>query len=123
MESFSRPLHRRKLSSANGFSFSAKQHPYDGVLTGSQPKYGAPVLPSGVPDYSEIFGGSRGSSIPVLDLSGIDDDATVTDDSRSSDKLDYSNIFGGFSEEVVAVPYEELFSRGKRGKRSSAKSR
>ncbi|XP_055835428.1 auxilin-like protein 1 [Solanum dulcamara] len=123
MESFSRPLHRRKLSSANGLSFSAKQHPYDGVLTGSQPKFGAPVLPSLAPDYSEIFGGSRGTSIPVLDLSGIDGDATVTEDSRSSEKLDYSNIFGGFSEEDVAVPCEELFSRGKRGKRSSAKSR
>uniref|UniRef100_A0A0V0IZY2 Putative ovule protein n=1 Tax=Solanum chacoense TaxID=4108 RepID=A0A0V0IZY2_SOLCH len=119
------PLHRRKLSNANGLSFSAKQHPYDGVLTGAQSKFGAPVLPSGAPDYSEIFGGSRGSSIPVLDLSGIDgdDDATVTDDGRSSDKLDYSNIFGGFSREDMAVRNEELFSRGKRGKRSSAKSR
>ncbi|MCD7458291.1 hypothetical protein HAX54_037791 [Datura stramonium] len=122
MESLSRPLHRRKLSSANGFSFSAKQHPYDGVLTGSQPKFGAPGFPSGAPDYSEIFGVPRVSSIPVLDLSGLDD-ATVSDDCRSSSKLDYSNIFGGFSEEDIAVPYEELFSRAKRGKRSSAKSR
>lgn len=116
------PLHRRKLSNANGLSFSAKQHPYDGVLTGTQAKFGAPVLPSGAPDYSEIFGGSRDSSIPVLDLSGIDD-AAVSDDGRSSDKLDYSNIFGGLSREDMAVRYEELFSRGKRGKRSSAKSR
>uniref|UniRef100_A0A0V0IZN7 Putative ovule protein n=1 Tax=Solanum chacoense TaxID=4108 RepID=A0A0V0IZN7_SOLCH len=116
------PLHRRKLSNANGLSFSAKQHPYDGVLTGAQSKFGAPVLPSGAPDYSEIFGGSRDSSIPVLDLSGIDD-AAVSDDGRSSDKLDYSNIFGGFSREDMAVRNEELFSRGKRGKRSSAKSR
>lgn len=123
MESVSRPLHRRKLSSTNGFSFSAKQHPYDGVLTGSQPKFGAPVLPSGAPDYSEIFAGSRGSSIPVLDLSALDDGTTGSDDGRSTEKLDYSNIFGGFSEEGIAVPYEELFSRGKRGKRSSAKSR
>ncbi|KAH0660889.1 hypothetical protein KY290_029620 [Solanum tuberosum] len=116
------PLHRRKLSNANGLSFSAKQHPYDGVLTGAQSKFGAPVLPSGAPDYSEIFGGSRDSSIPVLDLSGIDD-AAVSDDGRSSDKLDYSNIFGGFSREDMAVRNEELFSKGKRGKRSSAKSR
>ncbi|KAJ8555567.1 hypothetical protein K7X08_013063 [Anisodus acutangulus] len=116
MESLSRPLHRRKLSSTNGFSFSSKQHPYDDVFTGShQPKFGAP-------DYSEIFGVSRGSSIPVLDLSSLDDDATVTD--SSSSKLDYSNIFGCFDEENdIAVPYDELFSKAKRGKRSSSKSR
>ncbi|KAJ8540977.1 hypothetical protein K7X08_001793 [Anisodus acutangulus] len=122
MESLSRPLHRRKLSSTNGFSFSAKQHPYDDVFTGSQqPKFGAPVFPSGAPDYSEIFGVSRGSSIPVVDLSSLDDDATVSD--SSSSKLDYSNIFGGFNEEDIAVPYEELFSKAKRGKRSSSKYR
>ncbi|CAN4122873.1 unnamed protein product [Withania somnifera] len=121
MESVSRPLHRRKLSNTNGFSFSAKQHPYDAVFTGSQSKFGAPVLPTVAPDYSEIFGVSRGSSIPVLDLSALDDDATVSDDCRSSMKVDYSNIFGG--EEDIALPYEELFSKAKRGKRSSAKSR
>ncbi|XP_059279080.1 auxilin-like protein 1 [Lycium ferocissimum] len=120
MESLQRPLHRRKLSSANGFSFSSKQHPYDDVFTGSQiPKFGAPV---GAPDYSEIFGvTSRGSSIPVLDLSRLNDDATVSDDC----KIDYSNIFGGFDDENydIAVPYEDLFSKPKRGKRSSSKSR
>nr|XP_016501157.1 PREDICTED: auxilin-like protein 1 [Nicotiana tabacum] len=121
MESLSRPLHRRKLSSANGYSFSAKQHPYDDVF--AQQKFGAPVFSSGAPDYSEIFGGSRGSSIPVLDLSGLDD-GKVSDDCRSSSsKLDYSNIFGGFCEEDIAVPYDELFSGAKRGKRSSGKTR
>lgn len=121
MESLSRPLHRRKLSSANGYSFSAKQHPYDDVF--AQQKFGAPVFSSGAPDYSEIFGGSRGSSIPVLDLSGLDD-AKISDDCRSSSsKLDYSNIFGGFCEEDIAVPYDELFSGAKRGKRSSGKTR
>ncbi|XP_009759091.1 auxilin-like protein 1 [Nicotiana sylvestris] len=118
MESLSRPLHRRKLSSANGFSFSAKQHPYDDVF--AQKKFGAPVFSSGAPDYSEIFGGSRGSSIPVLDLSGLDD-TKISDDCRSSSsKLDYSNIFGGFCEEDIAVPYDELFSGAKR---SSGKTR
>ncbi|KAM3341789.1 auxilin-like protein 1 [Capsicum galapagoense] len=125
MEFLSRPLHRRKLSNTNAFSFSAKQqHPYDGVFAGSHSQFGAPVLSPGAPDYSEIFGVSRGSSIPVLDLSGLDATA-VSDDCRSSMKVDYSNIFGGFSEEDndIAVPYEELFSKVKKGKRSSAKSR
>ncbi|CAN4093882.1 unnamed protein product [Withania somnifera] len=120
MESLSRSLHRRNLSNTNGFSFYAKQHPYDAVFTGSQSKFGAPAS---APDYSEIFGVSRVSSIPVLDLSSLNDDVTVSDDCRSSVKVDYSNIFGGFSEEDVSVPYEELFSKAKRGKPSSSKSR
>lgn len=76
----------------------------------------------GVQEYAEIFSGSqRESSIPVLDLSGLEERAG-SGDFRSS-KLDYSNIFGGFRDEDVAVPYEQLFAGGKIRKTSSDKPR
>nr|GMD94522.1 auxilin-like protein 1 [Ipomoea batatas] len=121
MESLSRPSQRRKLPSAtNGVSFSAK-NAYDDVFSGPANKRGA--APSrAVWDYAEIFGASRGSSIPVLDLSVLEDRAGGSGEDFRSSKLDYSMIFGGFDEEDIALPYEDVVS--KRGKqRSSSKAR
>lgn len=105
MESLSRPPHRRKHStttnaSSSSSSFSLK-NPYDDVLLskGGKAKFEAH-------EYAEIFSGS--SSIPVLDLSGMNEQVGLGD-CRSS-KLDYSNIFGGLRDDDVAVPYEQLFN-------------
>ncbi|GFP98407.1 auxilin-like protein 1 [Phtheirospermum japonicum] len=92
MESLSRPPHQRKHS----------KNPYDDVFLSN----GVERESLDAHEYAEIFSGS--SSIPVLDLSGLDE-RVGSDDFRSS-KLDYSNIFGGFRNDDVAVPYEELFS-------------
>ncbi|KAL2504067.1 auxin-like 1 protein [Abeliophyllum distichum] len=125
MESLSRPPHRRKhsTSTANAFSSFSSKSPYDDVLLsrgGGGP--GSVGTKLGVQDYAEIFSGSqRGSSIPVLDLSGLDERAE-SGDFRSS-KLDYSNIFGGFRDEDVAVPYDQLFAGGKTRKTSFDKPR
>ncbi|KAL0366095.1 UNVERIFIED_CONTAM: Auxilin-like protein 1 [Sesamum radiatum] len=103
MESVSRPPHRRKHSTANAFSSSSSsfsfKNPYDDVVLskGGKVKFGAH-------EYAEMFSGS--SSIPVLDLSGLDE-RVESADCRSS-KLDYTNIFGGFRDDDVAVPYDEL---------------
>ncbi|CAK9176385.1 unnamed protein product [Ilex paraguariensis] len=119
MESLSRPLHRRKLSNANSFSFSAK-NAYDGVF-GCPPKLGAPNNKPRVQEYSEIFGGSRGSSIPILEVPALDE-ANVSADFRRS-KVDYSKVFCDFRNEDVSVSYDELFGGAKRDKSSSGKSR
>lgn len=105
MESLSKSSHRRKHSTttANVFSSSFSfKNPYGDVL-----------LPNGgerkslqVHEYSEIFSGS--SSIPVLDLSGMDE-RVGSGDLRSS-KLDYTNIFSGLTHGDVFVPYEELLN-------------
>ncbi|KAK4390703.1 Auxilin-like protein 1 [Sesamum angolense] len=100
MESLSRPPHSRKHSATNVLSF---KNPYDGVLLSSNGGKGNSFEGH---EYAEIFSGS--SSIPVLDLSGLDE-RVGSGDCRSS-KLDYSNIFGGFGNDDVAVPYEELFN-------------
>ncbi|KAL0325757.1 UNVERIFIED_CONTAM: Auxilin-like protein 1 [Sesamum radiatum] len=100
MESLSRPPHSRKHSATNVLSF---KNPYDGVLLSSNGGKGNSFEGH---EYAEIFSGS--SSIPVLDLSGLDE-RVGTGDCRSS-KLDYSNIFGGFGNDDVAVPYEELLN-------------
>ncbi|XP_022894549.1 auxilin-like protein 1 [Olea europaea var. sylvestris] len=125
MESLSRPPHRRKhsTSTANAFSSFSSKNPYDDVLLssggGGRGSLGTKL---GVQEYAEIFSGSqRESSIPVLDLSGLEERAG-SGDFRSS-KLDYSNIFGGFRDEDVAVPYEQLFAGGKIRKTSSDKPR
>ncbi|GER26547.1 chaperone DnaJ-domain superfamily protein [Striga asiatica] len=99
MESLSRAQHRRKHSSKNSFSF---KNPYDDVFLSSVGERES----LGARDYAEIFSGS--SSIPVLDLSGLDEQVGSAD-CRSS-KLDYNNIFGGFRNDDVGLPYEELFS-------------
>ncbi|KAK4429279.1 Auxilin-like protein 1 [Sesamum alatum] len=103
MESLSRPPHRRKHSATNALSSSFSfKNPYDGVLVSGGGK-GSSVEAH---EYAEIFSGS--ASIPVLDLSGLDE--RVGSDGCRSSKLDYSNIFGGFGNDDVAVPYEELFN-------------
>ncbi|KAL3640891.1 hypothetical protein CASFOL_015859 [Castilleja foliolosa] len=93
MESLSRPPHRRKHS----------KNPYDDVFLSN----GVEREALEAHEYAEIFSGS--SSIPVLDLSDLDEQVG-SGDFRSS-KLDYSNIFGGFRNDDVAVPFEELFNR------------
>lgn len=105
MESLSRPPHRRKHSrpaNASSSSFSLK-NPYDDIFlsTGGKSKF----QPH---EYAEIFSGS--SSIPLLDLSGLNEPPR-TCGFRSSE-LDYSNIFGGANGDDVALPYEQLFNGG-----------
>lgn len=107
MESLSRPPHRRKHStttnaSSSSFSSSLK-NPYDDVLLSSVGKTKFKVH-----EYAEIFSGP--SSIPVLDLTGLDE--RVGSDDCWSSKLDYPNIFGGLRDDDVAAPYEELFNNG-----------
>lgn len=114
MESLSRPPHRRKQSSSNTAAFASfsMKNPYDDVLFSGG---GTKSRPFGAQEYSEIFAGSC-SSIPVLDLPGLDE-RVVSGECRSS-KLDYSNIFGGLRDDDVALPYEELFNGVKKPKRS-----
>ncbi|XP_073141397.1 uncharacterized protein [Henckelia pumila] len=114
MESLSRPPHRRKQSSSNTGPFASfsMKNPYEDVLFSGG---GTKARPFGVHEYSEIFAGSS-SSIPVLDLPGLDE-RVVSGECRSS-KLDYSNIFGGLRDDDVALPYEELFNGVKKPKRS-----
>ncbi|KAF5955785.1 hypothetical protein HYC85_008641 [Camellia sinensis] len=129
MESLSRPLHRNQASSAtfskklsNVNSFSAK-NAYDGVFDGAS-KFGAATSSTRIEDYSEIFGGSqasRASSIPILDLSALDE-ARVSADARTSN-LDYSKIFGGLRGEDIAISYEEMFATPKGAKSFSDEAR
>lgn len=133
--------HRRKPPNAtaagsNALSFSGKDA-YDDVFSGGlKPKFGAAAsAPASVSsrrvaaeDFAEIFGGkngTRGSSIPVLDLSDLDD-RSGSGDFRSSGggKVDYSMIFGGGDDVPASVPaYEELFTGVKKAKRNEAKAR
>ncbi|XP_073288270.1 uncharacterized protein [Primulina huaijiensis] len=114
MESLSRPPHRRKHTSSNTAAFASfsMKNPYDDVVFSGG---GTKARPLGAQEYSEIFTGSS-SSIPVLDLPGLDE-RVVSGESRSS-MLDYSNIFGGLRDDDVALPYEELFNGVKKPKRS-----
>lgn len=144
MESLTGPLfhHRRKLSSAsstnsNGLSFSGKDAYDDVLLVGSKPRVGAVAgfasRKVAAEDYAEIFGGrngTRGSSIPVLDLSDLDERHGSGGFRSSNSKLDYSTIFGGFgggagADDVATPvrPYEELFNGVKKVKRDKAKAR
>lgn len=103
MESLSRPPHRRKHSTGNAFSssFSFKK-PYDDVVLAN----GGERKSLEAHEYTEIFSGS--SSIPVLDFPGLDDRVGPVN-SRNAE-LDYSSIFGGFRNDDVFVPYEELLN-------------
>ncbi|KZV28861.1 auxilin-like protein 1 [Dorcoceras hygrometricum] len=114
MESLSRPPHRRRQSSSNTGAFASfsMKNPYDDMLFSGG---GTKARPFGAHEYSEIFAGSS-SSIPVLDLPGLDESG-VSGECRSS-KLDYSNIFGGLKDDDVALSYEELFNGVKKPKRS-----
>ncbi|GER42512.1 chaperone DnaJ-domain superfamily protein [Striga asiatica] len=104
MESLSRPPpHRRKHSTASSTSSSfSLSSPYDDGLFsgGGKAKFGSH-------EYAEIFPGSL-SSIPVLDLSGLD--KWVGSEGSRSSKLDYSTIFGGLRCGEAALPYDELLS-------------
>ncbi|KAG6434656.1 hypothetical protein SASPL_106296 [Salvia splendens] len=105
MESLSISSHRRKHSTTRPDAFSSAfsfKTPYGDVLlsTGGERKS------LQLHEYSEIFSGS--SSIPVLDLSAMDE-RVGSADIRSS-KLDYTNIFSGLTHDDVFVPYEELLS-------------
>ncbi|PKI49857.1 hypothetical protein CRG98_029742, partial [Punica granatum] len=94
-------------SSLNGTSI------YDGVFSGSAPfrpsSFSSSSSSASRPeDYAEIFGGprdSRRSSIPVLDVPALHD-RKVSVDVRSS-KLEYSNIFGGGSNDG-SVSFEDV---------------
>ncbi|PWA79465.1 hypothetical protein CTI12_AA206230 [Artemisia annua] len=106
MDSMSRAMHRRKLSSKNA---------YDGVFSGHRSKYegggGSTVV--NVEEYREIFGGGGGSSIPVLDLSGLNNEANNNEfnNMEMMKKGDYGSIFGGFRDFDLAVTYDEMLAR------------
>ncbi|XP_047977681.1 auxilin-like protein 1 isoform X1 [Salvia hispanica] len=105
MESLSKSSHRRKHSTTRPNVFSSSfsfKTPYGDVLLSS----GGDRKSLQLHEYSEIFSGS--SSIPVLDLSAMDERAGSAH-IRSS-KLDYTNIFSGLTHDDVFVPYEELLS-------------
>ncbi|KAK1422252.1 hypothetical protein QVD17_25232 [Tagetes erecta] len=103
MESLSRSHHRRKLSNVNSFT---GKNAYDGVFSGHRPKFdGAPTV--NVAEYREIFS-TADSSIPVLDLSVLDESCD-----ELSIKPDYCKIFGGFRDLDIAVSYEQLVARDK----------
>lgn len=118
----------------NGLSFSGKDA-YDDVFSGGlKPKFGAAAPASfssrrvAAEDFAEIFGGkngTRGSSIPVLDLSDLDDrDGSGDFRSSGGGKVDYSMIFGGGDDVPASVPaYEELLTGVKKAKRNEAKAR
>lgn len=99
--SFSKKLTKRHSHSFSGTSI------YDGVFSG--PMKVASYIEE---DYGEIFGGSRSSSIPVLDVPELNE-RKITVDVKSS-KLDYSKIFGGFREFDFAVSHEELSGKSKK---------
>ncbi|KAI3767141.1 hypothetical protein L2E82_17228 [Cichorium intybus] len=110
MESLSRPFHRRKLSNANSFS---GKNAYDGVFSGHRPKFdGVPAV--NIDEYREIFSsGQAASSIPVLDLSTLQESSDGLSLELGSTKPDYGKIFGGFLDEDIAVSYEDLVARDK----------
>ncbi|KAD4385561.1 hypothetical protein E3N88_25730 [Mikania micrantha] len=119
MESLSRPFHSRKLS--NTGAFSNNKNAYADVFSGNRRKFtGASAID--VQEYSEIFGSSQASSIPVIDLSTLRDPPNGLSQNFQGSNPDYSKIFGGFRNEGVAVSYEELFVRDKSRAPSSATS-
>ncbi|KAK1407484.1 hypothetical protein QVD17_39100 [Tagetes erecta] len=104
----SRPFHSTKPSTKN---------PYTAIFSGHTFAGASPI---DVQLYHEIFTTSHTSSIPMLNLSSLrqhSDDFTF--DFRPSTP-DYSNIFGGFRDQDVAVSYEELFACDKLRVPSSA---
>ncbi|KAF5736021.1 Chaperone DnaJ-domain superfamily protein putative isoform 1 [Tripterygium wilfordii] len=112
MESYPHSRQTSTLSkkTCNGAAAAAKGIAYDDVF-GGPPRFGMPqTLAPRVEDYSEIFGAfhaSRASSIPVLDLPSVEDDAEVFFDVRSSG-FDYGEVFGGFDAMDFAMSYEDL---------------
>eukprot|EP00257_Ricinus_communis_P017740 XP_015576256.1 auxilin-like protein 1 [Ricinus communis] len=106
------PSHSRQpnMLSKKSCNGSSNKSIYDDVF-GGPPRFGAPTLSPRVEDYSEIFGGfhsSTGSSIPVLDLPLVDDDAAdVFFDVRSSG-FDYAEVFGGYNGHDFGLSFDEL---------------
>lgn len=96
----------KKFSNARSFNDKSA---YDGVFAAPS-KHGAPVFSARVEDYREIFGGSRVSSIPILDVPALSD---------SSSKLEYSKIFGAFDELNFAIPYEELLAEANKANKAN----
>ncbi|XP_011015132.1 PREDICTED: auxilin-like protein 1 isoform X4 [Populus euphratica] len=96
---------------------------YDDVFS-APPRFGAaPTLSPRVEDYGEIFGAfhaPRGasSSIPVLDLPLVDNEAAedVFFDVRSCSGLDYNEVFGGFNASDFDVCFEELMMEHSNGR-------
>lgn len=107
----------KKYSNARSFN---DRSTYDGVFAAPS-KHGAPVFSARVEDYREIFGGSRVSSIPILDVPAVSDKKFPVD-VRSS-KVEYSKIFGGFDELNFAVPYEELLAEANKANSFSKETR
>ncbi|XP_057975734.1 auxilin-like protein 1 [Malania oleifera] len=126
MEKSSRSHHRRHSSSAATLSKKnlSKVHSfagrtaYDDVFAGTA-KSRAANFSSRAEDYNEIFNSSkasRGSSIPVLDLSTLKERGGPG--RVRSSEIDYAKIFGGFKDADFAVSYEELFAGPKGGESS-----
>lgn len=107
----------KKFSNARSFNDKSA---YDGVFAAPS-KHGAPVFSARVEDYREIFGGSRVSSIPILDVPALSD-KKFPGDVRTS-KVEYSKIFGGFDELNFAIPYEELLAEANKTNSFSQKTR
>ncbi|KAJ0818652.1 putative DnaJ domain, Chaperone J-domain superfamily [Helianthus annuus] len=105
MESLSRPFHKRKLPNANNFS---GKNAYDGVFSGHRRKHDGPPAVT-VEDYREIF--TTDSSIPVLDLSTLEEASGGLNMEIWSTKPDYGMIFGGFCDQDIAICYEEMVAR------------
>ncbi|XP_038897761.1 auxilin-like protein 1 [Benincasa hispida] len=107
----------KKFSNARSFNDKSA---YDGVFA-TPSKHGAPVFSARVEDYREIFGGSRVSSIPILDVPALSDKKFPVDVRTS--KVEYSKIFGGFDELNFAIPYEELLAEANKTNSFSQKTR
>nr|XP_043616470.1 auxilin-like protein 1 [Erigeron canadensis] len=110
MESVSRPFHRRKLSN----SYSGK-NAYEGVFSGHHRRRkfdGAPAV--SVSEYNEIFGSNGGGegSIPVIDLTNLQESSDCVNLNLEV-KPDYTQIFGGFRDNDIAVNYQDLIFRDK----------
>ncbi|KAJ6774556.1 AUXILIN/CYCLIN G-ASSOCIATED KINASE-RELATED [Salix purpurea] len=96
---------------------------YDDVFAAPPPFGAAPTLSPRVEDYGEIFGAfhaPRGasSSIPVLDLPLVDNEAAedVFFDVRSCSGFDYNEVFSGFSASDFDVSFEELMTEQSNGR-------
>ncbi|KAH7859691.1 hypothetical protein Vadar_004389 [Vaccinium darrowii] len=94
----------------NGFGFG-DQTVYDDVFRGP-PKFGLPTLSPRLEDYAEIFGSfhaSRSSSIPILDLPALHDEANFSLD--ESPPFDYSQVFGTSNARDFALTFDQLFNQ------------
>ncbi|XP_022894649.1 auxilin-like protein 1 isoform X2 [Olea europaea var. sylvestris] len=117
MENISHSLPKRSCA---GTGYISHKSVYDDVF-GGPPKFGLSTLAPRFEDYAEIFGGFhsvRSSSIPVLDLPVIDEEAGFHFDIRSPD-FKYLEVFGDFGGLDFALSYEELVGHSSGGYDSS----